>query len=103
MPRAGTLWAPPGLGAHGHGTGCRPVDNPRQCHKLRGVKGGQGSPRESSEEEQERKRKVRKRVIKEMGEREIIQGRIRNVQSVSVPGNINHAQLEGDSTLPKET
>lgn len=79
------------------------MDEPWQCRKLRGVKGGQGSPRASSEEEQERKRKVRKRVIKEMQEKEIIQERIRNVQLVSVPGNINHTQLEGDSTLLKET
>lgn len=51
----------------------------------KGSKGGQGSLRASPEEEQERRRKVRKRVIKEMQQREIIQERIRDVQLVSVP------------------
>lgn len=38
-----------------------------------------------------------------MQQRDIIQERIRNVQLVSVPGNINHTGLEGDHTVLKET
>lgn len=38
-----------------------------------------------------------------MQQREIIQERIRNVQLVSVPGNINHTELEGDRRVLKET
>lgn len=41
--------------------------------------------------------------LRKMQRREIIQERIRNVQLVSVPGNINHRGLEGDHTLLKET
>jgi len=38
-----------------------------------------------------------------MQQGEIMQERIRNVQLVSVPGNINHKELEGDHTVLKET
>lgn len=84
--------------------GLEGVHKPCSRRKLReGVNGGHGSPRASWKEEQGRKRKVSKRVIKEMQQREIIQERIRNVQLVSVPGNINHTELEGDRTVLKET